>query len=440
MVDDARVRSKTYLDTYLVAANLTQDDGSTPLVFHCMYTQPEVPFVWLFNGKGNDALFIIGKPESTAITDYDGGIIGYNEKVPITIYTKDKPGVTGTKALWTCEAELRRIVELYWLGSFRSLNRMGDKTQDMGGWTLYGAEYNLTYEREAGDVSTHTTGITLSYGHIFLDDCVDLTSWDTTAGAGFTATVDSESFFAFNLGTSQTKYWSYPAEGGASNLTISSSVYPKIKFQYKCSNANVKAKVELVFSDASTQVVMAATNSTVLTTVTATITASKTIDHVRLYAQDAVGIVYYDFVTIYQGDFPIPNVRYGITPRFNSKNVIQGMPGMGGNFSQNLGSDLAEYTFGCDCTKGVWTRTLPNDEVIGEVFLDIIHNSVTQQWVWLTTPIETFKVELVDLQMPRLSNLNQMDWRLNFTLREYRDSDANCTHETYRTRWGLNET
>lgn len=154
MVDDARTRTKSFLDTYLTAANMLKPDAVTPLSFHVQFAAPEIPLIWLFEGKSNDVLFILETAESEPVVDWEGSVSGYKEKVPILIYTKDNPTVDGRKARWQCEAELRRVVETYPLtvtsaviSAYRNLQRMGDAEQNMGAWTLYSVKYVLSYQR-----------------------------------------------------------------------------------------------------------------------------------------------------------------------------------------------------------------------------------------------------------------------------------------------------
>jgi len=56
--------------------------------------------------------------------------------------------------------------------------------------------------------------------------------------------------------------------------SYSTTLYPKIRFRYKCSNANVKAKIFIVYNDATTQTVLDQTNSTTLTVGTVTLTGA----------------------------------------------------------------------------------------------------------------------------------------------------------------------
>jgi hypothetical protein len=148
-VQDARQRTKTYLDTYLTAGNLLKDDAVTEVSYITAFGDPTYPFEMVFyEPKNCDLVYCIFKPDTAALVDWDGTIYGYNERVPIKVYTVTKQGITGTKLLWQGEAELRRIVETYPLGSYRSLSKIDDSERDMGGWTLYSSEYVLSYERD----------------------------------------------------------------------------------------------------------------------------------------------------------------------------------------------------------------------------------------------------------------------------------------------------
>ena len=149
MAEDPRHRTLEYYNTYLTAANILKPDGVTPLSFHVQFSTPNYPLKWLFYGKAFDAVFIVETAETTPVVDWEGSVIGYQEKVPTTIYVKSGATVDGVKARWQCEKELRRIVETYPISStYRSLQRMSDNETDMGGWRLYSVNYVLTYQRD----------------------------------------------------------------------------------------------------------------------------------------------------------------------------------------------------------------------------------------------------------------------------------------------------
>lgn len=149
MVDDPRYRIKVFLDTYLTAANMLKPDGVTPLAFHVMYDAPDISYIWLFNGLSNDMLFTIGTPVTAAdAIDWDATGIGYTHKVPITIATASSETVNGDKAIWQGNAELRRVIETYPIGtgSFRLINQIVGDPEPMGAWTLHKIKYTLLYQ------------------------------------------------------------------------------------------------------------------------------------------------------------------------------------------------------------------------------------------------------------------------------------------------------
>jgi len=153
MVYDPRQRTKVFLDDKLTAANMKEDNGATNAAFIVHFSDPPYPLKLVFYGTKNiDIIFSVDTPTTAAKLDWDGTIIGYRETVPISIYTVDKTGITGTELRWKAEAELRRIVETYpvdpAVDTYRSLNRVSKNDRWMGGWILHSVTYNLTYERD----------------------------------------------------------------------------------------------------------------------------------------------------------------------------------------------------------------------------------------------------------------------------------------------------
>jgi hypothetical protein len=139
-VEDARYRTKEYLETYL--------DGSVLSNYIVAYSAPDYPMTQVFKTKSIDLIFAIGKPDSKPLIGYDQTPYGYEEHVPIKIFAVDKSDVTGTKAVWQAETELRRITETYPSGSLRTLERMGDNDKNLGSTILYCTEYVLNYKRD----------------------------------------------------------------------------------------------------------------------------------------------------------------------------------------------------------------------------------------------------------------------------------------------------
>lgn len=148
MVSDARTTSRTFLDTYLTAANILEDDGATEAMCIVCFGKPDYPITEVFKQNEVDGVYSIAEPDSEPILDTDLTPCHYRERVPIDIYCIDKPGITGTKLKWQMEAELRRICETYPTGSQRSLERRGDNDRLLGSTMLYSTRFILDYVRD----------------------------------------------------------------------------------------------------------------------------------------------------------------------------------------------------------------------------------------------------------------------------------------------------
>lgn len=165
------------------------------------------------------------------------------------------------------------------------------------------------------------------------------------------------------------------------NLGLSTTSFKKIRVRYKCSNGSVMAGVMVVFSDAVTQVILNNTNSTTWKVISATLTTGKTLDHIELFCNEAVGHVYYDFALVYKDDFTLPNTRFSRRFSVPMRNARQQPPSMFGAVSQQLGSELAIVELQVDLDNGTWTRA--GDSLPGQVFLDIAQNADVEDWQWL---------------------------------------------------------
>lgn len=296
--------------------------------------------------------------------------------------------------------------------------------------------------------SSQETPPSITYGHGYLTDCDDDTSWGETVNnmtaANATLTVTYGDVFKITAvfdDTALDEYCFY--EYDITNIT--STAYPKYLVRWKTSesSAGAKALIELVFTDSTVQNIPLG-YSTEWTITNGTITSGKTIDQVRFYADDdgtdGTFYVYYDFLLLYKGAFPMPNtvpVNLNFPPRY--ANI--GIPVRVGDITQNLGSESAFAQVSCDLDIGTWKRyddsTPPIclDYVHGEVFYDISHNSNTEPWQWLDTGSEQFKITLQTPVLRRRGG-NESTHVLDLVFREYRLSDA--SNETYVERFGLN--
>jgi len=142
--DDARHRTKVYLEEHVNNANLTEDDDSTTVKFIVAYAFPDYPWLRVFQDKNVSLVFGVGTPETEPLPVG----VGYIEKVPVTVWCINKAGISGTKLRWKAEAELRRICETYPAGgSLFTWQRLGDNEKNLGSTVLYSVEYVMRYKR-----------------------------------------------------------------------------------------------------------------------------------------------------------------------------------------------------------------------------------------------------------------------------------------------------
>lgn len=153
MVDTAQKRTKVWLDLYWLPANILKDDAATLATVITAFDWPDYPITRLFLDKNVDGAVSIGQASSKVLVDTDHYPAAYDESVPITLCTIDKPGVTGVKLLGLMEAELRRIGEIYPVvagvpASLRRITGTVPKTQRLGSFFLFSIEYSLGYKRD----------------------------------------------------------------------------------------------------------------------------------------------------------------------------------------------------------------------------------------------------------------------------------------------------
>lgn len=148
MVDTAQYRTKVYIAGYWVAADITKDNGIDLASMLIAFDWPDYPLTRVFIDKAIDAVISVGQASSNVILDANHYPIGYHEKVPITLATMDKAGITGIKLLAKLEAELRKISEVNPLGSVRRITGEQPKTQRLGAFYLFSSEYVMDYKRD----------------------------------------------------------------------------------------------------------------------------------------------------------------------------------------------------------------------------------------------------------------------------------------------------
>lgn len=207
---DPRYRTKLWLDTNILAANLVLDDNTTPATFLVQYANPDYGMERVMMpspGKDRDIVFSVGELNSTPLPTWNHATYGYNETVPIEIATLSKTGCTGTDLQWQAEQELRRISETYFggaLGVLRRLERKTSETADMGGWPLFKVKYILEYKRSNSNYTPTYPYFGFGTGWNYDGDrlaggvegtwVVDKDSVGTSVGVGSTTSVMSSSY------------------------------------------------------------------------------------------------------------------------------------------------------------------------------------------------------------------------------------------------------
>lgn len=296
--------------------------------------------------------------------------------------------------------------------------------------------------------------VTISYGHAICDDCTEVYSGSyvkTEDGqTGVTLTVSDDDIYdieATGSGGNHVAFYSYPDEAGA-GMGHSSTVYTKIRFRYKAGGSTMRAKILLIFSTwdpglteaqnvaaGNAQIVLAECAPLVWTTGVATITPGKLIDHIRLYCNNAIGHVYYEFWMIYKNDFSLPNTKYGSTFIAPGRLATNESIGAEGDEIQNLGTKSAILDVSCDLDIGTWTRT--GDTMRGQIFLEIQHKSATEPFQWLDTGehVCQFKALLDSPEWQNNASEGEAAHVLHIVFREFRQSPANS--ETVEERFGL---
>lgn len=157
-ISDSRDHVREFLISKLNWNNITRDDGSTKADCCIMYDNPEYSLFKEFNAAVDsvDGIFAIGIPNSVPLINSDHTVYGYDDHVPIVIYTIDKVGVSGARLQGRMESELRRVCDT---DDARAgpmhvhLERRSDRRTRIGSKTLYTTEFVFSFQRNAKQVT-----------------------------------------------------------------------------------------------------------------------------------------------------------------------------------------------------------------------------------------------------------------------------------------------
>jgi hypothetical protein len=153
-ISDSRDQVREFLISNLDCNSITRDDGSTKADYCIMFDNPDYSLLKEFSAADDpvDGIFAIDIPNSVPLVDSDYTVYGYDEYVPILIYTIDKEGVSGARLQGKMESGIRRVCDS---DSARAgpmhvyLERRGDRRTRIGSRTLYTAEFVFSFKRSA---------------------------------------------------------------------------------------------------------------------------------------------------------------------------------------------------------------------------------------------------------------------------------------------------
>jgi len=139
---------------------------------------------------------------------------------------------------------------------------------------------------------------------------------------------------------------------------------------------------------------------------------------------------------VFDGDtVTIPNTADELELTIKGRNVFLEPPGIAGAHTQQLGSELATLTIGCDLDMGDWTRA--GDVIDGEVFFEMIHKLPTIPYVAVTVPefhaVMNMTLQSATFRLVGGSRQAHRSLRLEFI--EYYAKDP--ATDTYLTRFGI---
>jgi len=242
----------------------------------------------------------------------------------------------------------------------------------------------------------------MTYGHGYLTDCDDDTSWvetveNMTAGNATLSVVDGDWFkieAVFDDGeTDEYCYYEYDI------TNVSTTVYPKALVRWKTSDASeVIAKVHFDYTS-GTDLTYNLGSSTDVTWTAIDLPTGKTIDKVRFYADDngvdGTYYVYYDFLLIHKGTFTLP-FFHDAELEMQNRDADLPIPGRVGSHTQYLGMDspIIRVTGEMD-TNTDWGT--PDGQRLYQIYLER-HND---PWQWFTSDLVNCKVT------PRKFNISQ---------------------------------
>lgn len=197
----------------------------------------------------------------------------------------------------------------------------------------------------------------ITYKQGYFNDCEDSTeaaTWvETEDGCTATLTVDSGDFFLINVTNAVGNKIVY-YEKDITN--ISTTAFPKLAVQYKTAGPNFK--IVFIFTD-GTQTILDETTSSTWLIASLDVTPEKILDKIRIYATNAIGSVYINFLIV-ANQFTIPSWK--VLDLVTSKKIARlQIPGKDGDIIQDFGLASPEIIMRGDMMSGEAWGTPPGE-------------------------------------------------------------------------------
>ena len=263
------------------------------------------------------------------------------------------------------------------------------------------------------------TAPSLTYGHGYLTDCDDATSWTEARNNMLDADAELSVLYhdifqikaVFDEGAGVDEYCNYEYD---LNPNISSNTYTKFLLRYKTSegSAGAQAKAVIIFT-AGDQTILEPSYNTTWAVVDGDITSGKTIDKVQFWADDdgtdGTFYVYFDFLLLHEGTFTFPQFT-NVYPLHLANQYVKLRPyGRVGDIKHYAGMDSPTIRL-----EGPMDTNIAWGTPDGEYLYRIFHEAHTDPWQWFTSDLINCKMvpEVFDIGQQAASG-NQRMWMLN---------------------------
>jgi hypothetical protein len=254
---DPRNRQKILIDTYLTAANVKKDDGTTNASTATCFDGATYPIPRLFLTQALDAIAVISRKPSEPI--YTDKLLGhkpyaFNEQVEIEIYAVNKSGVTASNLVEKYEQEIRRIYTTYdAYANVRDLDTITPSLTDLGYAYLCKTGISINYKRNNDDYTAALP--TITYGDsqgttYYFPNATEIRIIDPDTGDALLTSpgrlgdilqilggsdIEIQITADLDVDAAGNKRWKRPQTTGAITDTVPWQVFTEIKFGNKTS-------------------------------------------------------------------------------------------------------------------------------------------------------------------------------------------------------------